>query len=330
MNKHFSLLWCLWVLIVPKVWSTHTNELMGGDAFTDSHKIIEMPKKWVEKPIQYKNWAKEADLAITLDQQLYPALLPVIQQYARQNKLEIAVQEGTCGISNKGLKDKAVDIAGFCCPAGEADRMVGIKFHTLGIAAIALIVNPNNPVNNLSLKQARQIFQGNLFRWSDIKGIRGSRRIIQALGRLHCKQRPGHWRLLLDHEDLFSPRLFEVGTISDMLSEVAFDPYAIGYETLWMVKLFHRQSRVKTLSINHIKPQDNAKLIAGDYSLYRTYNVTTWESAQTKNQQAQILVSHLINYMGRIDPKYGIVPVSKLRQAGWKFLKNELIGEPDK
>ena len=308
-----------------------TDELFGGKAFTEPKTGVEMSPKWVKQSIKYKKWAKGAHLAITLDQQLYPALLPIIQRYAKKKKLDIAVQEGTCGISNKGLIGKTVDIAGFCCPPGKTDRLPGIKFHTLGIAAIALLVHAENRIDNVTLKQARQIFQGHTFRWSELevnKQTPGARRIIRVFGRLHCKQRPGHWRLLLDHEDLFSPRMFEVSTILDMIYEVARNPYAIGYETLWMSKRSPWHSKIKTLSINNITPMNNAQLITGTYPLYRTYNVTTWESASSKNSHAQTLVKYLLKTIEQINPKYGIVSASKLRKAGWIFLENELIGEP--
>lgn len=323
--------WLVILFMSPSVWGIETDELLSGKAFTDPLHRIEMPQKWMEQSVKYKKWATDADLAITLDQQLYPALLPIIQQYARKKKLDIAVQEGTCGISDKNLKNKAVDIAGFCCPPSKTDRMPGLKFHTLGIAAIALLVHSNNPINNISLKQAQQIFQGHLFWWSEMevsKGVPGPKRIIRVFGRLHCKQRPGHWRLLLDHEDLFSPRMFEISTIADMIAEVAHEPYAIGYETLWMIKRSSWQNNLKILSLNHIPPTDNTQLVTGTYPLYRTYNVTTWESTVNKNQHAQDLVKYLIEHMEQINPKYGFVSVSKLRKAGWTFWDNELIGEP--
>ena len=312
--------------MAQNAWSV--EELLAGQAFTDPLKSTHMPKTWSELPIQYEKWAKGSELAVTLDQQLYPALLPIIQQYAKDKGLDIAVQEGTCGISAKGLKDKTADIAGFCCPPSEADRLPGVKFHTLGIGALALLVNPKNPIDNITIVQARQIFQGNIFKWSDVSKKRGARRIIQIFGRLHCKQRPGHWRLLLDNEDLFSPRMREVSTIPDMIMEVMDAPYAIGYETLWMVKQNSATNQVKALAIDSVKPTDKAKLISGAYPFYRTYNVTTWETNSSRNSEAQALVKYLIKYMEQLDLKYGIVPVAKLREAGWQFLDNEIIGRP--
>jgi len=326
-NKISKFIISIWlvVLLIPNAWSA--EELLAGQAFTEPSQLTDMPKKWREQSIQYEKWAQGANIAVSLDQQLYPALLPIIQQYARKNGIDIAVQEGTCGISAKGLKDKIVDIAGFCCPPSEADRLPGIKFYTLGIAAIAILVNSDNPINNITIEQARQIFEGRIFRWSDIKAnSRAQRRMIQVLGRLHCKQRPGHWRLLLDNEDLFSPRMAELSTIPDMIMEIADDRYAIGYETLWMLK--RHSDQVKTLSIDSVKPTNNAKLISGAYPLYRTYNVTTWKAISTKNAKAQKLVKFLIEYMEQLDSQYGIVSVHKLRKAGWQFFGSELMGVP--
>ncbi|MDM8568882.1 substrate-binding domain-containing protein, partial [Thiotrichales bacterium HSG1] len=299
------------------------DELLAGKAFTDPTQKVDMPKEWLEQSIEYEQWAKGADLAISLDQQLYPALLPIIKKYGKQNKLDIAVQEGTCGTSAKALKDKIADIAGFCCPPSETDRLTGIKFHTLGIASLVLLIHPENPIDNLTFEQIQKIFQGNFFRWSDVNG---PRKMVQVLGRLHCKQRPGHWRLILDNEDLFSPRMSEVGTIPDMISEVANNPSAIGYETLWMCEHYQSKGKIKVLSVDSVAPTDNEKLLTGEYPLYRTFNITTWELKP--NAEAQKLTKYLIEHMGDVEAKYGIVPVQKLRAAGWKFKDNEVIGEP--
>ncbi|MCK5877273.1 MAG: substrate-binding domain-containing protein [Candidatus Marithrix sp.] len=316
-----KLLGLLLILTTTTVWAV--DELLAGKAFTEPSQQVDMPKEWLEQPIEYEKWAEGADLAISLDQQLYPALLPIIQKYAKQHKLDIAVQEGTCGTSAKALKDKIADIAGFCCPPSENDRLTGIKFHTLGIGTLALLVHPTNPVNNLTLEQAQKIFSGSIFRWSDVGG---PKRMIQVVGRLHCKQRPGHWRLILDNEDLFSPRMSEVANIPDMISEAASNPDVIGYETLWMRDNYQSKGKTKVLSIDSAAPENDEKLLSGEYPFYRTFNITTWELKT--NTKSQKLAKYLIEHMKDVESKYGIVSVQKLRAAGWKFQDNEVIGEP--
>jgi ABC-type phosphate transport system substrate-binding protein len=308
------------------------QENLGGKPFTDPENQIEMPDDWKKSPVKYSEWAKGADIAVTLDQHLYPALLPLIIKYSKENNLDIAVQEGTCGISAGMLIDKSVDVGGFCCPPGKTDRLPGLKFHTLGIASLALLVHPENPLNNISIEEARKVYQGYIYKWSELKPDKGTDlpdQVVRPVGRLHCKLRPGHWRLLLDNEDLFSPDLQEVGSIDDMIRSVSISKTAIGYEALWMVQHYRDMGAVKVLKINGHNPYDSASLASGKYPLYRTYNITTWEGKGIETSMAQELVSHLLKEAGRLDSKFGIVPASDLRRAGWKFKENELVGEPE-
>lgn len=302
-----------------------------GPAFSDPAHQVPMSEAWRRQPITYREVPPDTDVAVTLDQHLYPALLPLIRQFARQHRLRIAVQEGTCGISAGALADKEVDIGGFCCPAGETDRLPGLTYHTLGVASLALLVNPQNPVANVDEATARRIFLGDIADWQDVadrgKGKLPAIAPIQAVARLHCKNRPGHWRLILDNEDQFSPTLLEVSTIQDMIQRVARLPDAIGYETLWMVERYGK-GKVKPVKINGFSPRDDQALTAGKYPFYRTYNISSWTAPHLARPEADALVTYLMQGFHRVEPKYGFVPAMRLREAGWRFSGDELVGGP--
>lgn len=305
---------------------------LAGPEFSDPDKIQEMPEDWMKKPLRYDQSVGKADLVITLDQHLYPALVPIIQKYAKKNNIKAVVNEGTCGISSGMLERKEVDIVGFCCPPDTTDRLPGLKYHTIGIDALALLVHPDNPVENLSVNQARQIFMGEIFRWSEIETSKTDKGLdlpVQPIGRLHCKLRPGHWRLLLDNEDLFSTGILEVGAISDMMSKVASNRASIGYEVLWNLVRYKDKGKVKALNINGHSPYKTESLISGGYPFYRVYNITTWEGKGLENQLAGKLVEYILQHSGDIDEKHRLAPASLLRKAGWKFKDNELIGIPE-
>ena len=122
--------------------------------------------------------------------------------------------------------------------------------------------------------------------------------------------------------------LSEVGSIPDMISKVGADRNAIGWEVLSMAEHYRNLGKVKPLRINGYKPTDKAALISRKYPLYRTYNLTTWESKGNANPNAQKLVTYLRKEVERLDSKFGFVPSSKLKKAGWKFKGEELVGEP--
>lgn len=323
------------IIVLSPCWAFAEHnplETLHGPAFTDPIQIMDMPDAWKKQTIQYGPKSADADLVISLDQQMYPAFLPLIQEYAKNNNLKIIVKNGTCGISSGMLASKTIDIGGYCCAPGLTDRLPGLRFHTIGIASLSLIVHQDNPVDNLTIHQAREIFMGEISRWSEIRitnGRKGPNLPIQPVGRLHCKLRAGHWRLLLDNEDIFSPNLLEVGAIPDMISQVSINKRAIGYESLWMIHNFLDKGKVKILNINGYDPAYSSHLLSGDYPLYRVYNLTTWEDDDASNPLSKKIVDYIFQQVKHMDSKFKFVPASRLREAGWKFYGNELVGEPD-
>ncbi len=250
-------------LVVWQAGGTYAGEI-AGNAFSNPALTWQMPPGWELQTVRPEAAAANADLVVVLDQQLHPPLLPLIKAFATEHHLEIAVSAGTCGISAGLLSRKAADVGGFCCPPARSDRLPGLRFYTLGIAAVALITTPRAPVDSLSLQQARSIFGGEVTDWSALANRNSHERPrpIHPIARLHCKLRPGHWRLLLDSEELFSADLLEVGTIQDMVTSVSRDPLAIGYETLWMVRQYANAGRVKTLRLNGFGPTTKRPLPA--------------------------------------------------------------------
>ena len=310
----------------------HDVTPFSGPAFTDPEEVYEaVPSGWNEQPVRYPEWAQGADLAVTVDQQLYPLLKPWIDEYAEREGLHIAVDRGTCGISAGALNRQEVDVGGFCCPPSPTDRLPGLEFHTLGIASLALFVHPDNPIDDLSLQQARRIYRGEVRRWSELDPAAPDR-LIHPVARLHCKARPGHWRLVLDNEDVFSVRLREVGSIPDMFSVVTSDPVAMGYETLWMVHRERDQGAVKILTVDGQAPTDTGAVAAHRYPLYRTFNVTTWTAPARRRDEARALVRYLSERVKEAGPQapHHLVPADMLKENGWRFVGEELSGEPER
>jgi len=307
---------------------------LRGEPFSDPSYRVPMPSDWGKEPITYDLWAEkeDADIAVSLEQDVYNTILPLIRQYAKQTGLKIAVKEGTCGIAAGMLAKKTVDIGGFCCPAGKEDRLPGLKYHTLGIVGKAFFVNPGNPIDSLTAKQLTDIYRGKIYRWSELKtsaGAPGPNLAIRAIARLHCQLRPGHWRLMLDNDKDFGPRMNEVGSVPDMISQVSAHRDALGWEVLVMLERYKDLGPVKPIKVNGVSANDPEAVASLRYPYYRVYNITTWEGKRLENAKARKLVEYLIKEVERLDPaRYGFVSPGKLRKAGWKFSGDELSGEP--
>jgi len=310
------------------------SDALAGNAFSDPSRVADVDPGFQSRPIQYAKDVGKADVVISLGQQTYPALHKIVEDIAREQGITVNVQQGSCGATAKKLLKKSVDVGTYCCPPGTADRLPGLVFHTIAIAPIALTTNAANPINNVSLADARKIFEGDYVMWSEVPGFHDStNRLtgekIQPVVRLHCKKRPGHWRLLLDNQDMFSPRIESVSTIADVVKQVSDHENAIGYEVPFMLKVHRDSGHLKLLSIDGNSPDDLYKLLKGEYPLYRTYSMTTWDNVNNKNEKAVKLLAAIRDYVEKNGAKYDFIPASQLRLAGWKFKGDELVGEPD-
>lgn len=305
---------------------------LSRPAFSDPAIKAPVSEDWVPSIKRDEEVPADADLVISLGKQMHPLVKDYIEQYASRNGLKIVLQGGSCGVTAKKLMKQQIDIGGYCCPPAYTDRLPGLEFHTIAIAPLVLITNPNNPVTNVSLSEARDIFQGATKNWSDVEDV-GEKdnfaKRIQPIARLHCKIRPGHWRLLLENEDLFSPELASIGAIPDMISKVANSDKMIGYETAFMVQQYRDKGEVKILKMDGYDPADLDNVKNGKYPFYRTYNLTAW--VNDKNYQASLkLIEGIKSYVNSQHKSLGFVSVSQLKEAGWNFKGSELVAEPER
>lgn len=326
--RHIATVFVMIVLTLAGPVSAGEPRLQGA-SFSDTPEHAPMPKGWARAPMAYPAEYQDADLVLSFGQQTYPALAPIVKEYAKAHGLNIVIQSGTCGISAGKLLQKAIDSGAFCCPPGRNDRLPELEFHTIAIAPIAVIVNAKNPLESLPVEQARRIFRGQALHWSDVSQQSSFNGPIEVVGRLHCKRRPGHWRLLLKEPELFSPTLIEVGVISDLIARVGQTPSAISIETPYMVHSFDHSQSVKILKLGGHSPLDTDYVASGRYPMYRTYSLTTWKNSP-RRESVMRLISHLTQYIEDNYTQHGFIPVSALRRAGWKFRGDELVGEPNR
>lgn len=321
------------LLLVVGAARAQAPDTVTTNKFSDPDDVARVGDDFLSREVQYGKKVGDVDVVISLGQQTYPALHKIVEKIARVQGIKIDLQQGSCGATAKKLLNKSVDIGTYCCPPGKGDRLPGLEFHTIAIAPIALTTNTANSISDVSLYDARNIFNGESVTWSDVPGsqdlseqLLGKK--IQPVVRLHCKKRPGHWHLLLDNQDDFSPRAQSVGTISDMLAQVSDNKSSIGYETTFMLRPYTDKGQLKILSIDGNHPQQLDKLLNAEYPLYRTYNLTTWRGETNNNDKARKLLTALIQYIDEEGERYDFIAASKLRSAGWGFKNDELISEP--
>jgi phosphate transport system substrate-binding protein len=161
-----------------------------------------------------------------------------------QPSVQIAVTGGGSGTGIASLINGTVDIANASREMKENEieqaRQNGIEpvEHLVAVDALAVIVNPQNPVNQLTIPQLSDIFTGRITNWQEVGGldepiILVSRETNSGTHVYFLEEivRQGNG----DNKDIFAPQTLLMPSSVGITSEIQRNPNAIGYDGLGYV-----------------------------------------------------------------------------------------------
>ena len=146
-----------------------------------------------------------------------------------------AVAEGRCdiGLSSRNLK--------------ESEKEQGLVGTVLAYDGIAVIVNPGNTVEDLTVEQIAAIYTGEITNWSQVGGMDAG---IVLIGREAGSGTRGGFEEIVGVEDVCLYRQ-ELTSTGDVITAVSQNPGAIGYASLASVK-----DTVKAIKVGGVAPSE--------------------------------------------------------------------------
>ena len=199
-----------------------------------------------------------------------------------------AVAEGRCdiGLSSRALKD--------------SETAQGLQATVLAYDGIAVIVNPENPVSDLTVDQIAAIFTGEIANWSEIGGPDGE---IVLIGREAGSGTRSGFEEIVGVEDACLYRQ-ELSSTGDVITAVAQNPNAIGYASLASVK-----DSVRALCVGGVAPSDET-VKNESYPIQRPFVLVTKEGAAL-SETAQAFFTFITSAEARdVITAAGVVPAN--------------------
>ncbi len=200
-----------------------------------------------------------------------------------------AVSEGRCdiGLSSRDLKDE--------------EKQSGLKGTVVALDGIAIVVNPENTVEDLTVEQIADLYTGKITNWKDVGGKDAP---VVLIGREAASGTRDGFESITKTKDSckYSQELSSTG---DVIQTVASNPNAIGYASLASVK-----ETVKALKVNSVAPS-TATVQDGTYKIQRDFVFVTKEGKEL-SKAAQAFFDWVVS--GKADSlieKAGAVPVSR-------------------
>ncbi len=169
-----------------------------------------------------------------------------------------AVTEGRCdiGLSSRDLKDE--------------ELAQGLTETVLAKDGIAIVVNPENKVEDLTVEQIADIFTGKITNWKEVGGDDAE---IVLIGREAGSGTRDGFESITGTEEACQYRQ-ELTSTGDVITTVAGNPAAIGYASLASV-----QDSVKAVTVGGVAPTEET-IADGSYAVQRPFILVTKEGEQ--------------------------------------------------
>ena len=199
-----------------------------------------------------------------------------------------AVSEGRCdiGLSSRALKDE--------------ETAKGLKGTILAYDGIAVIVNNENPVGNLSIETIAKIYTGEITNWKDVGGNDAE---IVLIGREANSGTRDGFESVVGVKDGCKYRQ-ELTATGDVISAVAGNPNAIGYASVASVK-----DTVKALKVEGVTPNEDT-IKDGSYKIQRPFVLVTKEYTKLSDTAQAFFDFCLSGDAKEIITNAGVVPAN--------------------
>ena len=225
----------------------------------------------------------------------------------KEPKVRIDIQGvgSTAGI--KAINEGACDIGMSSRELTEQEKSNGIVEHVIALDGIAVIVHPNNKVQNLSKEEIFKIFSGQITNWQELCGNDSE---IIVVSREAGSGTMGAFEELLNLQQKEGDKIISLLVANALIAEgngsvlanVAGKENAIGYMSLGMVD----QTKVKKVAVDGVEAtEQNVK--SKEYSLARPLLLLT---ETEPNQATKAFLDFILSAEGQKIVAEDYIPVN--------------------
>jgi phosphate transport system substrate-binding protein len=187
------------------------------------------------------------------------------------------IKAAAAGTSELGMSSRELSAA---------EKGQGLTELVIAIDGIAVIVNGNNPVSNLTLEQIRDIYTGVITDWSAVTGgVKKGR--IAVVSREPGSGTRGAFEEIVKFQDKLLAGATEFDGTGAVKAEISRNADAIGYISLGSV-----DDSVKTVNVNGVTAT-TANVVNGSYKIARPF-ITIYKK-ETVSHETQLFLAWIMS-----------------------------------
>ncbi len=195
------------------------------------------------------------------------------EAYTRKTGIQIKLSGGG---ATRGIRDTVkgkIEIGGSCrmtLPGSDKSELYA-SLHPVAWDALAIIVHPTNPVNNLTMKQVRDIYTGRITNWKQVGGPDAPIHLYVRRGKISGVGYAIRQYVFQDSNmEFVTSKKYVVKSSGPLEKAAEKDPYAMGITGISSA----RKRKVKILSFDGKTPTYE-NVASGQYGLYRPLYLVT-------------------------------------------------------
>lgn len=216
----------------------------------------------------------------------------------KNDGVTVSVEYTGSGAGLESLAAGSVNIGNASRGLKDAEKSNGSVENIVAIDGIAVIVNKNNTVTDVSFDDLAKIYKGEITNWNELGG---KDEAIVVIGREAGSGTRDAFEELVKVKDSCKYAQ-ELDTTGGVLAKVASIEGAIGYISLDVV-----DSTVIGLKLNGVEPTE-AQIIAGNYVLQRPFVMATKGQISEQNELVKAWFEYIKSDEGKnIIKKVGLI-----------------------
>ena len=221
--------------------------------------------------------------------------------------ITVEVQGGGSGQGIKAIQEKIADLGALSREVKEEEKSAVTKEFVIAKDGVAVIVNPETKVENLTIEQIKKIYTGEIKNWKEVGGDdapivvvsreegSGTRGAFTEITKVMTKDAAGQ-----EIDNTTKDALVQ-GSTGAVMQTVATTPNTIGY-----VSLGSLGDTVKAVKVENVAPSEET-VLSGEYKISRPF---VYAAGGELSEAAQKFVDFVLSAEGqKIVEESGFIPV---------------------
>jgi len=221
--------------------------------------------------------------------------------------ISVEVQGGGSGQGIKAVQEKIADFGALSRNVKDEEKEAVTEEFVIAKDGVAVIVNPESKVENLTIEQIKKIYTGEITNWSEVGGEdativvvsreegSGTRGAFTEITKVTEKNEAG------EEIDSTTKDALVQGSTGAVMQTVATTPNTIGY-----VSLGSLSETVKTVNVEGVAPTEET-VLSGEYKISRPFLYVTGAELTAA---AQLFIDFILSEEGQtIVEESGFIPV---------------------